>query len=89
MSEMGVHMPVQNALKASGAIVQVEESDFRNLMVKMDSGLVIEKLAGTFLSAYKYSTAYKGFIFYCKSKNQIDVPSKLEKINARYLWTPQ
>lgn len=80
---------IQNAIKASGAIVRIEANDFKNLIAKMDSGLVIEKQGGSFLSSYKYSTSYKGFIFYCRSKEQIVVPAKLEKINARAMWVPQ
>lgn len=80
---------IQNAIKASGAIVRIEENDFRKLISAMDSGLVIEKPSGGFLSTYKYSTSYKGFIFYCKAKEQIIIPGRLEKITARHMWVPQ
>ena len=80
---------IQNAIKASGAIVRIEATDFKNLISKMEGGLVIEKPGGSFLSNYKYSTSYKGFIFFCKSKEQIVVPSRLEKISARNIWVPQ
>ena len=80
---------IHNAIKASGAIVKIEPKDFRNLIAKMDSGLVIEKEGGSFLTLYKYSTSYKGFIFYCKSKNPITIPARLEKMNARMMWVPQ
>lgn len=80
---------IQNAIKASGAIVRIEAEDFKNLISKMENGLVIEKLATGWVSNYKYSTSYKGFIFYCKSKEQIVVPTRLEKINTRQLWVPQ
>lgn len=80
---------IQNAIKASGAIVKIDEESFRNLINKMDNGLVIEKLGGSFLSSYKYSTSYKGFIFYCRSKEPISVPGRLEKITAKQIWVPQ
>ena len=89
MSEAAVHTVIHNAIKATGAIVQIKEEDFRNLVAKMDRGLVIEKPGGTFLSSYKYSTSYKGFIFFCRTKNPITIPSRLEKIQAKYIWTPQ
>ena len=80
---------IENAIKASGAIVKIDENDFRNLISKMESGLVIEKQGGSFLSSYKYSTSYKGFIFYCRAKGPMAVPSRLEKITARQIWVPQ
>ena len=80
---------INNAIKASGSIIKIDESDFRRLISRLDDGLVVEKIGGTFFSNYKYSTHYKGFTFYCSSKEQIVIPSRLEKINARSIWTPQ
>ena len=80
---------IQNAIKASGAIVKIHEDEFRKLVSKMEDGLVIEKLGGGFLSSYKYSTSYKGFIFYCRAKEQMMIPTRLEKITARQIWVPQ
>ena len=83
------HAAMINAIKASGAVVRIEEEDFRNLISKMDSGLVIEKPGGSMFSNYKYSTSYQGFIFYCRSRDAITIPSRLEKITARRIWVPQ
>jgi len=80
---------VQEAIKASGAIVKIEANEFSRLISKMDDGLVIEKVGGNFFSGgYKYSTSYKGFIFYCKSPQQITVPGRLEKVTAKHIWVP-
>lgn len=81
---------INEAIKASGAIVRIESNEFSRLISKMDDALVIEKPSGGFFSSgYKYSTSYKGFIFYCKSKEQITIPSRLEKITAKHIWVPQ
>lgn len=81
---------IYEAIKASGAIVKITPNEFSKLISKMDGGLVIEKGDnGFFDSAYKYSTSYKGFIFYCKTRSQISIPSRLEKIKAKSIWTPQ
>lgn len=81
---------VNEAIKASGAIVKIDSSEFSRLISRMDDGLVIEKEGGGFLNShYKYSTSYKGFVFYCKSKEQINVPTRLEKISTRHIWVPQ
>lgn len=81
---------INEAIKASGAIIRIESDEFSRLISKMDDGLVIEKPSGGFFSGgYKYSTSYKGFIFYCKSKEQITIPSRLESITAKHIWVPQ
>lgn len=81
---------INEAIKASGAIVKIDSGEFSRLISRMDHGLVIEKVGGGFLSSgYKYSTSYKGFVFYCKSKEQITIPARLEKIGARNIWVPQ
>ncbi|MCE7994497.1 MAG: hypothetical protein HEP71_21105 [Roseivirga sp.] len=84
------HAAINEAIKASGAIIRIESSEFSRLISKMDDGLVVEKEGGGFLNgSYKYSTSYKGFIFYCKSREQITIPSRLEKISAKHIWVPQ
>lgn len=81
---------ISQAIKASGAIIHIHSNEFRMLISKMDDGIVIEKPAGGFLSGgYKYSTSYKGFVFFCKANEQIVVPARLEKITAKRIWVPQ
>ncbi len=80
---------INEAIKASGAIVKIGPYEFSHLISKMEDGIVIEKgNNGFFDSAYKYSTSYKGFIFYCKSREQITIPTRLEKVKARSIWVP-
>ncbi|WP_339607809.1 hypothetical protein [uncultured Roseivirga sp.] len=81
---------IQQAIKASGAVVKIEANEFSRMLSKMDDGLVIEQEGKLFFKDYyKYSTSYKGFVFYCKSNEKISVPSRLEKINAKQIWVPQ
>ncbi|WP_323756752.1 hypothetical protein [Roseivirga sp.] len=81
---------IQQAIKASGAIVKIEANDFSRMLSKMDDGLVIEHHGKLFFKdVYKYSTSYKGFVFYCKSNEKITIPSRLESISARQIWVPQ
>lgn len=81
---------IQQAIKASGAIVKIEPGDFSRLVGRMNDGLVIEH-QGTLLfkSVFKYSTAYKGFIFYCRTSEKISIPTRLEKISSKHFWVPQ
>lgn len=81
---------IQQAIKASGAIVKIDPNDFSHMLSKMDDGLVIEHQGKLFFQDYyKYSTSYKGFIFYCKSNERISIPSRLESISAKQIWVPQ
>ena len=81
---------IQQAIKASGAIIRIDNSEFSRLISKIESGLVVESVTRFFGAEYfKYSTSYLGFVFYCKSNEKISVPSRLEKINAKSMWFPQ
>ncbi len=81
---------IQQAIKASGAIVKIEVNDFSRMLSKMDDGLVIEHQSKLFFKdVYKYSTSYKGFVFYCKSNEKITIPTRLESISAKHIWVPQ
>ncbi|MGW8121049.1 hypothetical protein ACV07N_00205 [Roseivirga echinicomitans] len=81
---------IQQAIKASGAIVKIEANEFSRMLSKLDDCLVIERQGKLFFKDYyEYSTSYKGFIFYCKSREMISIPSRLEKISAKKIWVPQ
>ena len=47
---------IQNAIKASGAIVKIDPNDFTGLISKMDNALIIEAPEGVFTRAWKYMT---------------------------------
>jgi hypothetical protein len=90
MSAAAAKAAIQEAIKASGAIVRIENTDFSRLISKMETGLVIESVSRFFgKEYYKYSTSYLGFVFYCKSNEKISISSRLEKINAKNMWFPQ
>ncbi|MFT6828506.1 MAG: hypothetical protein ACJAZV_001799 [Roseivirga sp.] len=81
---------IQQAIKASGAIIRIDATEFSRLISKIESGLVVESVTRFFgIENFKYSTSYLGFVFYCKSSEKISVPSRLEKINAKSMWFPQ
>ncbi len=79
---------VANAIKASGAIVRVEPQDFLNIVGKVKEPLVVCSPAG-FLTQYKYLTAYKGLVFFTKSKEQLLIGASAEIINAKKIWIPE
>jgi len=80
---------IQNAIKASGAIVKIESNDFSGLLNKMDNALVIESAGGVFTTRFKYLTSYKGFIFYTKSREKLSISSRHELISSSRIWVPE
>jgi len=79
---------IADAIKASGAIVNVEPGDFETILGKVESPLVVHAQGGVFTTKYHYLTAYKGLIFYTKTQTPLALPPKAELINARKIWVP-
>ena len=78
---------IANAIKASGTVVRVEPETFVNLLRRVEKPLIIYKESGLF-SGHQYLTSYKGFVFFTKSREQIDLPRTAEVIVADKIWIP-
>ena len=79
---------IANAIRASGAIIHVEEIDFMTILQKMDKPLVVCS-SSTFLSTkYYYLTSYKGLIFYTRTSSPLMLRPGTEIINAKKIWIP-
>ncbi len=76
------------AIKASGAIVTLEPDDFARLLNKTEKSLVVMALGGWRKHDYHYLSAYKGLIFYTKSKVKLSFPGGTELITSRHIWIP-
>jgi len=79
---------IANAVKASGAIVQVEPDDFILILSKVDRPLVIMATGWFMKTNYQYLTAYKGLIFFTKSPSPLLLPGDMELITAKKIWIP-
>jgi len=79
---------IANAIKASGVIVQVSPEDFRSLLLRSETGLVVHSEGGLFRTWYKYLLGYKGFAFYTKSSEPIALPPRMETVRAGRIWIP-
>ena len=80
---------IANAIKATGAIVRVEQKDFEIILRKTEKPLIIIAQGGLFSTKYQYMTNYKGFTFLTKTAVQLLLPSSAEIIRAQKIWTPQ
>ena len=76
-----------NAIKASGAIVRIENRDFLKILDKAENPLVVMTQKG-FLSPYKYIFSYKGLAFFTKSPEPLNLPSKAEIVLAKKIEIP-
>ena len=79
---------IANAIRASGAIVSVESTDFMTILQKVDRPLVVCS-ESTFISTkYYYLTSYKGLIFYTKTSSPLMLRPSAEIIKAKKIWIP-
>lgn len=79
---------VANAIKASGAIVNVESTDFMTILEKTDNPLVVCSESKFISTKYHYLTSYKGLIFYTKSTTPLTLRPSAEIIHAKKIWIP-
>lgn len=79
---------IANAIKASGAIVRLREEDFIKVISRSDKPVIIVSRGGFMKKDFDYLTAYKGFIFFVRTKNEINLPGDSEIISAQQIWIP-
>jgi hypothetical protein len=84
----GAAAAIANAIKASGAIVNVESTDFMTILEKADNPLVVCSESKFITKKYHYLTSYKGLIFYTKSDTALMLRPSAEIIQANKIWIP-
>ena len=76
------------AIKASGAVVQVDPEDFKQILSRSDSPLVLFAKGGWLTPKYQYLTSYKGLAFFTKSQTELMLPGSAEIISTKKIWVP-
>jgi hypothetical protein len=79
---------IARAIKASGAIVQIETESFLSILSRVDKPLVVMAKGGIIKTNYQYLTAYKGLIFFTKSDTELMLPGNIELIYSSKIWIP-
>lgn len=74
------------AIKASGAIVQVVPEQFLLIIEKSEESLVVH--ADGFRGRHRYLSAYRGLVFFTKTREPLQLPGHCETIEARKIWIP-
>jgi hypothetical protein len=82
------HSQMQNALKMNGIFVKMEVKEFLKLINENENLLIVHSETGLFTNQYLYLTSHKGFVFYCKSKEQLPLPGKNEKVYSSNVSLP-
>ena len=88
MTEAAHAAAIAQAIKASGAIVQLEPEEFQRLLAKAEQPLVVWARSKFFTEKWEYLFGHRGLIFYTKSKTQIMFSSRAEMIAAKSIWIP-
>ena len=79
---------IAKAIKASGAIVQVEPNDFLVILSKTNKPLVVLAEGGFLKTNYQYLTGYKGLVFFAKSSTPLQLTGDIELVVAKKIWIP-
>ena len=79
---------IAEAIKASGAIVRVEQNDFMTILQRIENPLVVHAEGGFFSTNYQYLTSYKGLTFYTKTQTPLILSSQVELVRAKKIWIP-
>jgi len=79
---------IAQAIKASGAIVRVETTDFLTILDKVENPLLVYSESKFISTKYHYLTGYKGLIFYTKSATPLMLRPSVELIRAKKIWIP-
>jgi hypothetical protein len=79
---------IAEAVKASGTVVRIEPDEFLKILGKVEKPLVIYAEGGMISTNYQYMVSYKGFAFYTKADEEIQLPNGVEVIVADKIWIP-
>ena len=79
---------IANAVKAMGAIVQLDTNDFLNLLNRQETPLVVMAQSKFLKTTYRYLFGWKGLVFFTKSDTILELPHNAELIYAKRIWLP-
>lgn len=79
---------IARAVKASGAIVDMEPEDFMSIVNRGEKPLVVVAPGGFLDRSFRYLVGYKGLVFHTKTKNELTLPGKADIVHARTIWIP-
>lgn len=79
---------IANAIKAIGTVVKIEPEEFAKILNKAEHPMVIYAQGGVISTNHQYLVSYKGFAFYTKAEEPVELPQGTEVIVAEKIWIP-
>ncbi len=79
---------IANAIKASGTVVRIAPEEFTKILSRVEKPFVVYAEGGMISTNYQYMISYKGFAFYTKADEQIELPRNTEVVVADKIWLP-
>lgn len=80
---------VAHAIRASGAVVEVDLDVFVDVLRRAEAPLVIVARGGIFRKHWRYLTPYRGLVFLTKSDAELVLPPRSEILSAEKIWMPE
>lgn len=85
----GAAAAMANAVKASGVLVRLEAAEMQKVLARMsEPAVVVVSRTGVFTKRNQYLTSWRGLAFYCKTEEQLPLPSCAEVVSAKSIWVP-
>jgi len=85
----GAAAAIANAIKASGVLIRLEPGEMQKIFASMsDPAVVVVGRTGVFTKKNQYLTSWRGLAFYCKTEEQLPLPSCAEVVSAKNIWVP-
>ncbi len=79
---------VAQAIKASGAIIEVEAEDFQSLVNREEKPLIVVSRGGMFRKYNQYLAGCRGMFFYTRSKELLRFKGGTQVVQAKKIWIP-
>ena len=67
---------------------KISGPDLMKIVLKSEDLLVVVAEGGVFSVSYQYLTAYKGLVFFTKSKEALQLGGAVEMMTAGKIWMP-
>ncbi|TET50619.1 MAG: hypothetical protein E3J64_08020 [Anaerolineales bacterium] len=79
---------IAQAIKASGAIVNLDPEGLQEIIRRQDRPLIVFAVSRFPRMRYKYLTSYKGLAFYAESRQPLALSPLCEIVEAKRIWIP-
>lgn len=76
------------AIRASGAIVEVAPKDFLELLSRAEKPLLVATRTGYIRRRFIYLMPYRGLVFVTRALEPLAIQTPVEVVRAEHIWLP-